>query len=54
MTNCINNIIDFVLVVQLQVFPMDCICESFIVKLTFVEVHDKKESKLFLLAFCTN
>jgi hypothetical protein len=23
------------------------VCESFLVKLTFVEVHDKKESKLF-------
>ena len=26
------------------------VCESFIVKLTFVEVHDKKESKLFSLS----
>jgi hypothetical protein len=26
------------------------VCESFLVKLTLVEVHDKKESKLFSLA----
>jgi hypothetical protein len=26
------------------------VCDSFVVKLTFVEVHDKKESKLFSLA----
>jgi hypothetical protein len=25
------------------------VCESFLVKLTFLEVHDKKESKLFSL-----
>jgi hypothetical protein len=59
--NCI--IIDFVLVVQ--VFPICIACESFLVKLTFVEVDDKKESKLFSclgviifmchgLASCTN
>jgi hypothetical protein len=30
------------------------VCEGFLVKLTFVEVHDKKESKLFSLASCTN
>jgi hypothetical protein len=27
---------------------------SFLVKLNFDEVHDKKESKLFSLASCTN
>ena len=27
------------------------VCESFLVKLTFVEVHDKKKSKVFSLAF---
>jgi hypothetical protein len=42
MTFVFNNI-DFVL--DVQVFPMH-VCESFLVKLTFVEVHDKKESKL--------
>ena len=49
------NIIDFVFVVQLLKSFLVCIvCESFLVKLTFVEVHDKKESKLFSLASCMN
>ena len=42
-------------VLDIQIFPMHCL-RRFLsyCKLTFVEVHDKKESKLFSLASCTN
>ena len=46
------NIIDFVFVVE--VFPMHFSAFLCLVKLTFVEVHDKMESKLFSLASCMN
>jgi hypothetical protein len=46
---------DFVITYTLFLMSFLCIvCERFLVKLTFVEVHDKKESKLFSLASCTN
>jgi hypothetical protein len=45
---CIN--VDIAL--DVQVIPVHC--ERFLVKLTFVEVHYKKESKLFSSASCTN
>jgi hypothetical protein len=45
---------DFVFVFNNIDFVLDVVCESFLVKLTFVEVHDKKESKLFSLASYTN
>ena len=53
MCDFVFNNKDFVL--DIQVFPMHCL-RKFLsyCKLTFLEVHDKKESKLFSLASCTN
>jgi hypothetical protein len=49
---CIN--VDFVLDVQVILDFLCIVCERFLVKLTFVEVPYKKESKLFSSASCTN
>jgi hypothetical protein len=47
-------IIDFAFVVQVFPMAMHCMRKFLTVKLTFVEVHDKMESKLFSLASCMN
>ena len=44
-------VFDYRVTLFLMFKPFLCIvCESFLVKLTSVKVHDKKESKLFSLA----